>query len=95
MFDATNRGDDQAFLDSFAEDAVLNDWGRTFTGHDAIAGWNARENIGVQTRFEVRDAQQAGNRTTVTVQVTGNGYNGPGTFVFVTENDLISRFDIG
>jgi hypothetical protein len=32
MFDATNRGDSAAFVDAFAEDAVLDDWGRTFTG---------------------------------------------------------------
>ena len=30
LFDATNRGDNAAFLDAFAEDGVVDDWGRTF-----------------------------------------------------------------
>jgi hypothetical protein len=46
MIEATNRGDVASFLDAFASDAVLDDWGRTFTGRAEIAGWNARENIG-------------------------------------------------
>ena len=40
MIDATNAGDSDAFLQAFADDATIDDWGRTFTGRDEIARWN-------------------------------------------------------
>jgi len=43
MVEATNRGDGEAFLDAFADDAVLDDWGRTFTGRSEIRLERARE----------------------------------------------------
>jgi ketosteroid isomerase-like protein len=78
MFDATNRGDDAAFLDAFADDAVLVDWSRTFTGRDEIAGWNAHENIGANSHIEV----------------TGDGYNGGGAMTFELSGDRIGRMVI-
>ena len=32
MVDATNAADDAAFLDSFTDDGVVDDWGREFVG---------------------------------------------------------------
>jgi ketosteroid isomerase-like protein len=93
-FEATNRGDSQAFLAAFAPDAVLEDWGRTFTGHDEIARWNEHENIGVQSHFEALAATQDGDTTTVQIQVTGNGYNGGGAFAITTDGERITRWVI-
>lgn len=93
-FEATNRGDSDAFVSAFAPDAVLNDWGRRFTGHDEIARWNANENIGVQSRFEALGATKDGDTTTVQIQVTGNGYNGGGAFVITTDGTHITRWNI-
>lgn len=39
-FEATNRGDSDAFVAAFAEEAVLSDWGRTFRGREEIARWD-------------------------------------------------------
>lgn len=93
-FEATNRGDSAAFVQAFAPDAVLNDWGRTFTGHDEIARWDANENIGAQSHFEALSATKAGDTTTVQIQVTGNGYNGGGAFAIATDGTHITRWDI-
>jgi ketosteroid isomerase-like protein len=82
MIDATNRGDTAAFLTAFADDAVLEDWGRTFTGKAEIAKWNSDENIGTQNHLRVTGVHRSGSQVRVTVTVTGNGYNGDGTFVF-------------
>ena len=46
MIDATNRGDTEAFLAAFDDDATIVDFGRTFSGKRAIARWNSSENIG-------------------------------------------------
>jgi hypothetical protein len=94
MLDATNRGDSEAFLAAFADDAVLDDWGRTFTGHDEIAGWNARENIGVNSHIEVTGVERSGNEVRVGVSVSGEGYNGGGAFTFVLAGDRIARMVI-
>jgi hypothetical protein len=91
MIDATNREDSAAFLDAFADDAVLVDWGREFAGKAEIARWNDNENIGVNSRFEVTGVSRSGGRTTVGVIVSGNGYNGTGNFVFEVKGGLIQH----
>ena len=78
LFDATNRGDSAAFLDAFASDGVVDDWGRTFTGHTEIAGWNDRENIGVHSHIDVTGVTRDGDSIRVGVAVSGDGYNGGG-----------------
>ena len=94
MFDATNRGDDDAFLDAFADDAVLVDWSRTFTGRDEIAGWNARENIGANSHIEVTGVEREGDAFRVGIEVTGDGYNGGGAMTFELRGDRIGRMVI-
>ena len=94
MFDATNAEDSTAFVDTFAEDAVLVDWGRTFTGHAEIGSWNANENIGVHSRIAATGVDRDGNRTRVGVSVSGGGYNGGGAFVFETAGGRITRMEI-
>jgi hypothetical protein len=94
MVDATNRGDVKGFLDAFADDAVLDDWGRRFTGRDEIAGWNARENIGVNSHIEATDVSRNGDRIRIGVAVTGDGYNGGGAMTFQLEGDKIARMVI-
>jgi ketosteroid isomerase-like protein len=81
MIDATNRGDSAAFLAAFADDAVLVDWGRTFSGKAEIAKWNASENIGTQNHLRVTSVERGATQVRVTVTVTGKGYNGDGTFL--------------
>ena len=89
MVDATNREDTAAFLDAFADDAVIIDWGREFVGKAEIARWNSNENIGVNSRIQVTAVTRSGDQTTIGVQVSGNGYNGGGSFVFQTRARLI------
>lgn len=94
MLDATNNADNEAFLDAFAEDAVIDDWGRTFTGHAEIAGWNDRENIGVHSHIEATGVERHGEEIRVGIRVTGDGYNGGGAMTFVLSGDRIGRMVI-
>ena len=95
MFDATNAGDSAAFVAAFADDAVLIDWGREFHGHAEIARWNDNENIGVQSRIEATGAERtASGSTLVGVQVSGDGYNGGGSFEFDVAGGKITRMQI-
>jgi hypothetical protein len=94
MIDATNSGDSDAFLAAFADDAVVDDWGRRFTGHEEIAGWNERENIGVNSHIDVTGVEREGDSVRVGVAVSGDGYNGGGAFTFVLAGDRIARMVI-
>lgn len=94
MLDATNRGDRDALLAAFEPDAVLVDWGRTFTGKKAIARWNDDENMGTHNKIEVTGVERSAEGVAVRVSVSGTGYNGEGTFTFQLGARGISRLVI-
>ncbi|MFJ6750766.1 MULTISPECIES: nuclear transport factor 2 family protein [unclassified Streptomyces] len=89
-----NGGDTDGFLAAFADDGAVNDWGREFRGHQAIRGWSDGEFIGKQVTLEVTGARTEGATTTVSTQVGGNGYNGPSSFAFTTDKNLITLMRI-
>ena len=82
MLDATNRGDRDALLAAFEPDAVLVDWGRTFTGKKAIARWNDDENMGTHNVIAVNGVERSADGVAVSVSVSGTGYTGEGTLTF-------------
>jgi len=91
FFGATNTDDRARFLAAFADDAVLDDWGHVYAGKDAIAGWNETDNMGVSSHIDVVGLEQRGGAYVVSIQVTGNGYNGGGSMTFSLDGELISR----
>lgn len=82
------------FWDCFADEGVVDDWGREFIGRARIASWNDGENIGVQSQIAVLAVKAVGDEVTLTISVTGNGYNGGGSFVVTTRGDRIARLTI-
>jgi hypothetical protein len=94
MIDATNAGDHDGFVASFAPDAYLEDWGRGFTGHDGVASWDRTDNIGKHAHFEATGSRRDGDDYVVTLAVTGGGFNGTSDFRFTLAGDLISRMVI-
>lgn len=96
FIEATNRGDTTAFLDAFASDATLIDWGRKFSGREGIASWNETDNIGVQAHFDLVSFVEGKRHGSyeVTLKVTGNGYNGTGPMTFTVIGDQIASLTI-
>jgi len=94
LLDAANANDTDAFLATFVEGAVVDDWGREFAGTDAIRGWSDREFIGKHVSLKIDDVKQQGDLTVVTAQVGGDGFNGPSHFSFLIDGDLVSRMTI-
>ena len=94
MIEATNAEDNEAFLAAFAEDAVVDDFGRRFEGKAEIAAWNARENIGTHNRIEVTGSRPDGDGVLLTIRVSGDGYSGDGTFAIRSRDDTIYRMVI-
>lgn len=92
--DATNAGDTEAFLDTFADDAMLIDWGRSFRGREEIARWNQSDNIGVQSNLRIVHVAPGEGVYHVRVAVTGKGFNGEGDMAFTLDGDRISSLII-
>jgi SnoaL-like domain len=94
VFDATNAGDTAAFLAAFAENGVVDDWGREFHGRSAIKQWSDSENIGKHATFEVTEVVNAPDAYVVTATVGGDGFNGPSHFTFQVDGDHVTRMTI-
>jgi hypothetical protein len=94
MIEAANAHDTNRFLAGFADDGVVDDWGREFRGAKAIRGWSDQEFIGAGVSLTVTDIERAGEDTVVTAQVGGDGFNGPSHFTFQTNGRLVARMTI-
>ena len=94
ILEATNAEDREGFLAAFTPDAVVDDFGRRFTGHDQIAAWSDTENIGTHNRITVTDARPQDRGVVLDIDVRGDGYNGTGTFTITTRDDLINSMVI-
>ena len=94
LLDAANGHDTDAFLTSFTDGGVVDDWGREFRGAKAIRDWSDREFIGVDVTLEVIGVTASGEDTTVAAQVGGRGFNGPSHFTFAVRDGRVSRMTI-
>lgn len=96
FIDATNRGDSNAFVNAFTEDAHLDDWGRGFDGHDGIRSWNRTDNIGVNAHFDLVTLETGDGPDSyiVTLTVSGDGYNGTGPMRFQLRGGMIATLKI-
>ena len=68
---AINASDADAFLSSFAPDAVVKDIGREIRGIAAIKEWSEREIFAVNVTLEVVDVVERDDQTIVTVKIDG------------------------
>jgi hypothetical protein len=94
LLEAANANDTEAFLATFVDGGVVDDWGREFVGIDAIRGWSDREFIGKRVSLDIRSIDRDGKATVVTADVGGEGFNGPSHFSFLTDGDHVSRMTI-
>lgn len=94
MIDATNLEDRASLLEAFAGEALLIDFGRSFAGREEIGRWSDQENIGTHNRISITGATRRDAVTSVAVEVSGQGYNGPGTLHFTVEGAQITRLEI-
>ena len=91
---AANSGDTDGFLECFAPDGTVNDWGRVFTGRDEIQAWSDAEFIGVDVTLDVTAEITTGEYTTITATVGGGGFKGQSHFSFTVQDDLVEEMTI-
>lgn len=94
FIDTTNAGDTEGFLQSFAEDSSLSDWGRTYNGRDEISRWDQSDNIGVDAQLKIADIDLVDGEYHALVIVTGKGFNGPGQMRFSLAGSQIAKLVI-
>ena len=92
--EVTNEGDTVAFLGTFADDAFLSDWGRSFQGREQIARWNQSDNIGVKSHLRIVNITPAEGTYRVRIAVKGKGFNGEGDMTFTLDGDRIASLVI-
>src|SRR3982074_2638920 len=94
LLEAANTTDTEAFLATFVDGGVVDDWGREFVGEDAIRGWSDREFIGKHVSLDIRGIERDGEATVVTAGGGGGGFNGPSHFSFLVDDECVSRMTI-
>jgi len=69
---ATNDHDSNAFINAFADNALVNDVARNFWGKDAINQWSNKEIIGVKVTFEPDEIIEHYGDFIITGLINGN-----------------------
>ncbi|WP_095201971.1 nuclear transport factor 2 family protein [Mesorhizobium carmichaelinearum] len=92
--EATNATNTEAVLATFADDAFLSDWGRSFQGRAEIARWNQSDNIGAKSHLSIVSIAPVQGTYRVRIAVKGKGFNGEGDMTFTLDGDRIASLVI-
>ncbi len=94
FIERVNAGDEAAFLDAFTAEGFVDDWGRVFTGRDAIQGWSSVEFIGSKGVLTPEVVTVDGDTVTVTGDWRSNHANGRSEFTFAVAGDELASMTI-
>lgn len=94
FIDRVNAHDREAVLGAFADNGFVDDWGRIFTGREAIAEWSDREFVGARGTLTVERTVVDGNDVTVTGDWRSAHANGRSRFEFRVAGDRIASMTI-
>ncbi len=89
-----NRHDLHGFLASFAQNGVVDDWGREFTGRDEIRAWSDKEFIGALGTLTPEEVGQDGEEIVVVGDWRSHHANGRSRFAFQVGEHGIERMTI-
>ncbi|HRL49688.1 MAG TPA: nuclear transport factor 2 family protein [Propioniciclava sp.] len=91
---AVNGHDEQAFLDAFTPEGVVDDWGRLFTGRQAIKAWSDVEFLGARGVLTVEEVEVDDAGVTVIGDWRSQHANGRSRFTFLPDGDAIAMMTI-
>jgi hypothetical protein len=69
---ATNEHDSDAFINTFVDDALVNDFSRNFWSKDSIKQWSDKEIIGDKVTFEAEEIVEHYGEFMITALTDGN-----------------------
>lgn len=94
FIETVNRHDEEGFLDAFTEGGSVDDWGRVFTGRDAIKGWSDGEFIGATGTLTPEEVSTNNDEVTVVGDWRSTHANGRSSFTFQVQGDHLTRMTI-
>jgi ketosteroid isomerase-like protein len=96
FIDDENQGDAEALAQCFAQDAVVQDEGRTIEGLASIKQWMAETKRKYQHTMEPLASAQKDDKTIVTNRLTGNFPGSPldVRFIFGLDGNKIASLEI-
>ncbi|WP_026820849.1 nuclear transport factor 2 family protein [Arthrobacter castelli] len=94
FIDLVNRHDREGFLNAFTETGFVDDWGRVFTGRDAIDDWSQKEFIGASGVLTPEQTSRQGEEVTVIGDWRSTYANGRSTFTFRIAGDKLESMTI-
>jgi hypothetical protein len=97
VIQATNKGDSKAFVDAFARESAVNDWGQVHAGKGEIGAWDKRSNSGTGRQLRVTGVSKLGDETLVLLEITSadGETKESGTFSFQLRGDRVGMLEIG
>ncbi|MEK5447828.1 nuclear transport factor 2 family protein [Paenibacillus sp. FSL R7-0331] len=70
-YNAINQYQPEAFIDLFAEEAIVRDNGKQIQGREAIEAWGEAELFSAKVRFTINEIEESGDRIAVTAEMEG------------------------
>lgn len=95
VIDATNRGDDKAFLAVFTKDATVSDWGEPHTGRGEIGRWDRESNSGAGVKLKVTGVSRLAGEVLVLLQLTRGDETESTTWAFRLKGQNVVSLEIG
>ncbi|UFU07117.1 nuclear transport factor 2 family protein [Ruania halotolerans] len=94
FIETVNAHDEDGFLDAFAADGFVDDWGRIFTGRAEIKGWSDKEFIGATGVLTPTSVTVDGDIVVVIGDWRSTHANGLSRFEFRTAGDKLASMTI-
>lgn len=94
VVDAINAADTEAFVEAFAADGYVDDWGRVLRGPDGVRSWAGSDAIGAGAQMTVLAAETDGDTTRLRFGWQSNVFNGESDGIFVVDGDKVASFTI-
>jgi hypothetical protein len=94
LLQVVNGGDRSGFLQMFAVDGAVVDWGRRFDGVQAIGAWSDREFVGTGGRLALYGEQQRGEQVEFVADWRSSHYSGLARFTFALHQGLVRQLQI-
>ena len=95
VIDATNKGDNNAFVAAFTKDGAVNDWGEVHNGRAAISTWDKAENTGAGVKLRVTGVSRLAGEVLVLLEITRDEEKSSGTFSFRLTGNKVSSMEVG
>lgn len=92
--EAINAADTEAFVEVFAPEGFVNDWGTRYAGHEGVRRWAGSDAIGAGARMTLLSATTEGDTTTVRFDWRSRVFNGESTGIFVSRDGRLVSFTI-